>query len=104
MLRRWPLSHAGFRGEPRAFTLMVGPYGLTPEEIMAPQPKLLRTIKAPIYPPDHFTVEQARAAVLAVMAERGETPVPDVVEEVSLIRRSPRAFRKFVRCPARRKR
>jgi hypothetical protein len=40
-------------------------------------------LKAPLFPPDHFTMEQARAAVLAVMAERGETPVFDIVEEVS---------------------
>jgi hypothetical protein len=45
--------------------------------------KPLRTIKAPLFPPDHFTMEEARAAVLAVMAERGETPVIDIVEEVS---------------------
>jgi hypothetical protein len=45
--------------------------------------KPLRTLKAPLFPPDHFTREQARAAVLAVMAERGETPVFDIVEEVS---------------------
>jgi|tagenome__1003787_1003787.scaffolds.fasta_scaffold20971080_6 hypothetical protein len=45
--------------------------------------KPLRTLKAPLFPPDHFTLEEARAAVLAVMAERGETPVFDVVEEVS---------------------
>ena len=45
--------------------------------------KPLRTVKAPPFPPDHFTVEEARAAVLAVMAERGEMPVFDVVEEVS---------------------
>jgi hypothetical protein len=45
--------------------------------------KPLRTLKAPLFPPDHFTMEEARAAVLAVMAERGETPVFDVVEEVT---------------------
>ena len=43
--------------------------------------KPLRTLKAPPYPPDHFTREEARAAVLAVLAERGETPVFDVIEE-----------------------
>ena len=42
--------------------------------------KPLRTLKAPLFPPDHFTREQARAAVLEVMAERGETPIPDIVE------------------------
>jgi hypothetical protein len=47
------------------------------------KPKPLRTLKAPLFPPDHFTREQARAAVLAVMAERGETPVFDIIEEVS---------------------
>jgi len=64
----------------------------------------LRTLKAPIHPPDSFTVEQARAAVLAVMAERGETPVWDVIEQVKPFRRSHRSRGKFrIRCPARRK-
>jgi hypothetical protein len=43
--------------------------------------KPFRTLKTPVGAPDHFTIEQADAAVLAVMAERGETPVLDVVEE-----------------------
>ncbi|HEV7589241.1 MAG TPA: hypothetical protein VGO40_14090 [Longimicrobium sp.] len=43
--------------------------------------KPFRTLKTPVGKPDHFTVEQADAAVLAVMAERGETPVLDSVEE-----------------------
>jgi hypothetical protein len=47
--------------------------------------KPLRTLKAPLFPPDHFTMEQARAAVLAVMAERGETPVFDVIEGVTAV-------------------
>ena len=42
-----------------------------------------RTLKTPVGEPDHFTVEQADAAVLAVMAERGETPVLDTVDEGS---------------------
>jgi hypothetical protein len=46
--------------------------------------KPLRTLVAPLFPPDHFTMEQARAAVLAVMAERGETPVFDVIEGVTV--------------------
>jgi hypothetical protein len=50
---------------------------------MATRPKRFRTLKEPIGAPDHFTVEQARAAVLAVMAARGETPVPDVMEPAS---------------------
>ena len=50
---------------------------------MAREKKPLRTLKAPLFPPDHFTMEEAQAAVLAVMAERGETPVFDVVEEVA---------------------
>jgi hypothetical protein len=62
---------------------------------MAPQPKLLRTIKAPIHPPDHFTDEQALAAVLKVMADHGETPVWDVMEEVTPVRPSSRAHRTF---------
>jgi hypothetical protein len=49
---------------------------------MAPQQKPFRTLKEPIGAPDHFTVEQARAAVLAVMAARGETPVSDIIESV----------------------
>jgi hypothetical protein len=53
------------------------------ETIMKKQ-KPLRTLKAPLFPPDHFTMEQAREAVLAVMAERGETPVFDVIEEVTV--------------------
>jgi hypothetical protein len=48
--------------------------------------KPLRTLKAPLFPPDHFTVEEARAAVLAVMAERGDTPVFDVVEPACEVR------------------
>src|SRR3954469_23885187 len=106
MLRRWPLSHAGYRGELEPFTLMIGPYGLLRrEERMAPQQKRLRTVKAPIHPPDHFTDEQALAAVLKVMAANGETPVWDIMEEVAPIRRSPRANRTFrTRCPRRKKR
>jgi|GEM_PF-4399919 len=50
---------------------------------MATRPKRFRTLKEPIGAPDHFTAEQARAAVLAVMAARGETPVPDVMEPAS---------------------
>lgn len=42
--------------------------------------KPLRTLKEPLFPPDHFTREQAEEAVLAVMAERGETPRLDIVE------------------------
>ena len=83
---------------------MTGPYGLRRKEIMAPQQKLLRTIKAPIHPPDHFTDEQALAAVLKVMAANGETPVWDVMEEAAPMPRSPRARRTFrARCPRRRK-
>ena len=70
---------------------------------MASQQKLLRTIKAPIHPPDHFTDEQALAAVLKVMAANGETPVWDVMEEAAPMRRSPRTHRSFrARCPKRR--
>jgi hypothetical protein len=47
---------------------------------MAPEQKPFRTLTEPIGAPGHFTVEQARAAVLAVMAVRGETPVPDIME------------------------
>jgi hypothetical protein len=47
---------------------------------MATRQKAFRTLKEPIGAPDHFTIEQARAVVLAVMAARGETPVPDVIE------------------------
>jgi hypothetical protein len=53
----------------------------------------LRTLKAPLFPPDHFTREQARAAVLAVMAERGETPVFDIIEEAAPRAASPRRRR-----------
>ncbi|HSU13717.1 hypothetical protein [Longimicrobium sp.] len=47
---------------------------------MAAKKKPLRTLKEPLFPPDSFTVEQARAAVLAVMKERGIPIRPDVVE------------------------
>jgi|1186.fasta_scaffold01805_3 hypothetical protein len=47
---------------------------------MGTRHKPLRTLKTPVGAPDHFTIEQVRAAVLAVMASRGETPVPDVME------------------------
>jgi hypothetical protein len=40
---------------------------------MATKKKPFRTL-LPGPPPDHFTRAQARDAVLAVMAERGETP------------------------------
>jgi hypothetical protein len=53
---------------------------------MATRPKQFRTLKEPMGAPDHFTAEQARAAVLAVMAERGETPMPDIVEPVVEVR------------------
>jgi hypothetical protein len=43
--------------------------------------KPFRTLKTPVGKPDHFTIEQADAAVLAVMTERGEVPVLDVVED-----------------------
>jgi hypothetical protein len=82
LVRRWPLSHVGFRCDLGRFKLIVGLYGFLRREIMATQPKLLRTIKAPIHPPDHFTDEQALAAVLKVMAANGETPSWDVMEEV----------------------
>ena len=36
--------------------------------------KPFRKLLPPAIPPDHFTRAQARDAVLAVMAERGETP------------------------------
>jgi hypothetical protein len=49
--------------------------------MMRTRPKPFRTLKTPVGAPDHFTIEQADAAVLAVMAERGETPMLDVVEE-----------------------
>jgi hypothetical protein len=52
---------------------------------MATRQKPLRTLKTPLGSPDHFTIEEADAAVLAVMAERGETPVFDTVEEVSYL-------------------
>jgi hypothetical protein len=39
--------------------------------------KPMRTLLVPPYPPRHFTRAQARRAVLAVMAERGETPRED---------------------------
>jgi hypothetical protein len=42
--------------------------------------KPFRTLKAPLFPPDHFTMEEAAAAVEAVMAEHGIVPVYDVVE------------------------
>jgi hypothetical protein len=48
--------------------------------MMRTQHKPFRTLKTPVGAPDHFTIEQVRAAVLAVMAARGETPVPDVME------------------------
>ena len=48
--------------------------------------KPLRTLKMPPGEPDHFTLEQARAAVLAVMEARGETPRPDVMEPAKVIR------------------
>jgi hypothetical protein len=70
---------------------------------MVPQ-QMLRIIKAPIHPPDHFTDEQALAAVLKVMEASGETPVWDVMEEVTPVRRSSRAHRTFrALCPRRRK-
>jgi len=70
---------------------------------MAIQQKL-RTIKTPIHPPDHFTDEQALAAVLEVMAKHGETPVWDVMEDVAPARRSLRARRTFrTRCRRRRR-
>lgn len=40
--------------------------------------RALRTLLVPPYPPTHFTRAEARRAVLAVMAERGETPHPDL--------------------------
>lgn len=43
--------------------------------------KPFRTLKRPVGAPDHFTIEQAAAAVRAVMAERGETPVYDLAED-----------------------
>lgn len=52
-------------------------------ETMATRYKPLRTLKTPVGAPDHFTIEQADAAVLAVMAERGETPILDTVEDAS---------------------
>lgn len=51
--------------------------------MMRTRHKPFRTLKTPVGEPDHFTVEEADAAVLAVMAERGETPVLDVIEEIS---------------------
>jgi hypothetical protein len=39
--------------------------------------KPFSTLQEPVGPPDHFTVEEAHAAVLAVMAARGEAPRPD---------------------------
>lgn len=39
---------------------------------MAAQRKPFRKILSPPYPPDHFTVEEARRAVIAVMVRRGE--------------------------------
>ena len=48
---------------------------------MRTRSKPFRTLKTPVGKPDHFTIEQADAAVLAVMAERGEVPVLDVVED-----------------------
>jgi hypothetical protein len=50
--------------------------------MMTTRQKSFRTLKAPVGAPDHFTIEQADAAVLAVMAERGETPVFEIVEPV----------------------
>jgi hypothetical protein len=50
--------------------------------MMATRQKPFRTLKMPVGSPDHFTIEEADAAVLAVMTERGETPVFDVVESV----------------------
>jgi len=47
---------------------------------MGGKKKPLRTLKEPIFPPDSFTVEQARAAVLAYMKEHGIPIRPDVVE------------------------
>jgi hypothetical protein len=44
--------------------------------------KPFRTLKEPLFPPDSFTVEQARAAVIAVMKRRGIPIRPDVVERV----------------------
>jgi hypothetical protein len=44
---------------------------------MATRKKPLRKLLPPPFAPDHFTLEEAHAAVLAVMAERGETPRPD---------------------------
>ncbi|HYH78854.1 MAG TPA: hypothetical protein VEX86_03635 [Longimicrobium sp.] len=45
---------------------------------MPTRKKPLRKLLPPPFPADHFTLEQAHAAVLAVMAERGETPRPDL--------------------------
>ncbi len=39
--------------------------------------KPFRTLLVPPFPPQHFTRADARRAVLAVMAEQGETPRPD---------------------------
>lgn len=57
---------------------------------MAAKKKPLRTLKEPIGPPDHFTLEEAHAAVLAVMAERGEVPRPD--RSAKWLRRGPCAI------------
>lgn len=42
---------------------------------MTTRQKPFRTLRTPVGAPDHVTIEQADAAVLAVMAERGETSI-----------------------------
>ena len=54
-----------------------------------PRQKPFRTLKTPVGTPDHFTIAQADAAVLAVMAERGETPAFDFVEDESVLHPRP---------------
>ena len=71
---------------------------------MGTRHKPLRTLKTPVGAPDHFTIEQVRAAVLAVMAERGETPIPDIVERVSEVQPHVSAARSSERRPVTRQR
>jgi hypothetical protein len=78
--------------------LLIGRCPIFLKETAMRRQRPLRTLKAPIEAPDHFTVEQAREAVLAVMAERGETPRPDIVERA----RDPRPDRSAKRANERR--
>jgi hypothetical protein len=68
------------------------------------RPKPLRTLKEPVGAPDHFTIEEADAAILAVMAERGETPLLDTVERIDEVQPRVSASRSSERRPVIRRR